>query len=684
MAGLGYLLSAHRSKSRTRNQPDFNWGKCVEAITEDQLQELADWRGYRIEFCRWLRDHGHIGSYQGHFAFPVGEPHGAVTRSHYLDDRDNKRWKFEPGGPAHPLIIGEIDSASVIHVFESTWDGLAFYDRMGLWEGEDQPPVAGVITRGSSHYAKIRGLVHDRSRVFVWPQNDEPKSNGKIPSEEWVAGIRINIGCAFYRVNTPIKYPDLNDWTRAGASPADLEEAIGEAKLVEPLPQPEHNGNGNGNGKTTTKPDQKDEKFVESDYADLFQQSIPPVLVWDDTWYVYSDGVWRATPRDIYRKTALQIMPGEIRTHRKAKEILDHTEAKCHLDQNTLKGAYCSDGDDILLCVANGVLRICPGQEPSLEPHSPDHKFTLKLAANYDPKAVAPVFEKTLVQTMPDFDDRELFLHWCACTLMPSSKYECVLCCYGESRTGKSTLAGGVAAAIGPEATQYLTLGQICSKEGYSLPSLQNALLNVSTEVDTVAMESSEDYKRIVSGEPVKMRPIYGHPFTARTNVKLLALANHLPRFKHGTDAELARLRIIKFANKPANPDPQIKIKIEAERDGIFNLLIEYLGILMKKNVMPMGGTESQATLARFAATNDPLASFVSQECTLDTKLRESKDALRNAFSEHLDKLGIPDQLGDSFFRHLYDRYPDVKDGRVRRNGVREYIVAGISLKEEP
>jgi P4 family phage/plasmid primase-like protien len=684
LAGLGHLLSSAPSSSKARAQPTFNWTKCVEAITEDQLQELAAWRGYSIESCHWLRDHGHIGSHDGHFAFPVGEPHGALTGCHYLADQDNKIWKFSPGGPAHPLIIGDIDSAIVVHVFESTWDGLALYDRMSLWETEDQSLTAIIITRGATNTAKIRGLVHDRSRVFVWPQNDEQKSNGKIPSEEWFTGIRANIGCAFQRVNTPSNYSDLNDWTRDGATPADLDEAIGEAKLVEPLSQPATNGNGNGNGKTGTKPDRKDEKFVESFYADLFKQSIPPVRVWDDTWYVYSDGVWAATPRDIYRKTALEIMPVEIRTHRKAKEILDHTEARSHLDHNSLKGAYCYDGDDILLCVANGVLRIRAGEEPSLQPYTPDHRFTLKLAANYDPNALAPIFEKTLVDLLPDSEDRELFLMFCGSILLPSSKYECALCCYGESRTGKSTVASGVAAAIGPEATQYLTLGQICSTNGYSLPNLKNALLNVSTEVDTLAMESSEDYKRIVSGEPVEMRPIYGHPVKAVTNVKLLALANHLPRFKHGTDAELARLRIIKFGNKLSTPDPAIKMQIAAERDGIFRLLVEYLEYLLRLKAMPAGGAESQATLARFAVTNDPLASFVSRECVLDAKAKVGKDALRDAFREHLDRLGIPDQFGDSLFKHLYDRYPDVQDGRIRINGVRERIVVGIALKEEP
>jgi phage/plasmid-associated DNA primase len=180
----------------------------------------------------------------------------------------------------------------------------------------------------------------------------------------------------------------------------------------------------------------------------------------------------------------------------------------------------------------------------------------------------------------------------------------------------------------------------------------------------------------------IEVREIYGKPFKMAVTTKLLFLTNHLPRFRHGTDAERRRLRLLRFTQVPTEPDPERKAKIKAERNGILRLMVDYLVQLLKLNQLPFGGATSIATLDRFAATNDPVTSFIRQKCILDPEHFIAKDTLQEAFAAHLDEIGLPGALGDNFFKILYDRYPAVQDSRRRRsNGQRERIVTGITLK---
>jgi DNA primase len=112
----------------------FDWQACVSAFTEKHLKRLAEWRGYSIEFCSWLKENGLIGIYQGCIAFPVRDPQGRVVAVHYrLKDGS---WRYFPQGTKlHSLVIGELVSGDPAYVFESQWDAFAFMDISGEYRG---------------------------------------------------------------------------------------------------------------------------------------------------------------------------------------------------------------------------------------------------------------------------------------------------------------------------------------------------------------------------------------------------------------------------------------------------------------------------------------------------------------------------------------------------------------------
>jgi hypothetical protein len=200
------VASAPISKSTS----PLDWQTCVEAFTDKDVQRLAKWRGYSIEFCRWLKENRLVGLYNGCIAFPVHDRAGNVIAAHYrLKDGS---WRYFPQGVAvRPLVIGELVAGERVQCFESTWDGLDYLDKSGEREGV-------IITRGAGN-AKLAEVVPSNCTLYVWTQNDEA-------GHEWEWTICANFKGTVKRVTIPAPHKDLNDWTRAGATSDDLLQAM--------------------------------------------------------------------------------------------------------------------------------------------------------------------------------------------------------------------------------------------------------------------------------------------------------------------------------------------------------------------------------------------------------------------------------------------------------------------------
>jgi hypothetical protein len=220
-------FEANGSPEPTPQTTSFDWNACVESFFS-KAPEIAQWRGFSVDFVESLRTNRLIGLHEGHVAFPVMDDDGTVIGCHYrLEDGT---WRFEPKGThVAPLIIGDPANAKNIFVFESQWDALAVADKLGWHEGRME--AAFIITRGASNGRLVAGLLNPKAKVTVWPQNDKPKKNGKIPAEEWLQDvIKAADGHHLYRVEIPTEHKDANDWIRAGVDDKTLWNAIASAK----------------------------------------------------------------------------------------------------------------------------------------------------------------------------------------------------------------------------------------------------------------------------------------------------------------------------------------------------------------------------------------------------------------------------------------------------------------------
>jgi putative DNA primase/helicase len=214
-----FLVTSHRqSDNGATSTAPFDWSKCVAAFADRHIEYLAEWRGYSVEFCCWLKQNGLVGLYDGCIAFPVHDRAGNVVAAHYrLKDSS---WRYYPSGAkVRPLVvIGELVADDPVHVFESQWDAFAFMDVSGERSGV-------IVTRSAANGAMVCGLIREGSIVYLWTQNDEA-------GEKWQKDVCATTKATVKRVKVLTIHKDLNDWTRAGATVAELVEAITDAQIV--------------------------------------------------------------------------------------------------------------------------------------------------------------------------------------------------------------------------------------------------------------------------------------------------------------------------------------------------------------------------------------------------------------------------------------------------------------------
>lgn len=168
------------------------------------------------------------------------------------------------------------------------------------------------------------------------------------------------------------------------------------------------------------------------------------------------------------------------------------------------------------------------------------------------------------------------------------------------------------------------------------------------------------------------------------TTAKLWFLANNLPRFKYGTDAELRRIRFLAFDQKPAKEDKTLKARIKEEAPGILIWQLEGARRLLRLGSIRYGSQKSRSTAKTFAIQNDPVRAFVDKRCVLDPSAKVRKELLANEFVEFCNGCGLPgEKLKNSFFQRLYPAYPMLKRKRAQLDNERFHEIIGIDVSEE-
>jgi hypothetical protein len=554
---------------------------------------------------RFLRDQELIGDYQGCVAFPVHNSQGGVIGCHYRWQRGDKcGWLYEPeGNKIQPLIVGDLASAREVWAFESQWDGLAVMGCMG-WHDPDASldDVAVVITRGAKNGALVRGRLPSGCRVFVWPQNDDPKPNGDIPSEKWFNDLTsaVGSGSKVFRVETPACFKDPNQWIQdMNLGREVIQAAIDAAKEV----------HATINSTTPVQADERDESDLPESLRNLVPIYGQPVFGEGRTFrlneafwaaaYAQEAGVmWEPGERSFYQyqpatglwaslspEAAQQGVSAFLMRYSQVPSLQGIQQKRgiavlqaivAQLRGIAEKRSPFSNRRD-LIHVANCMVQLAGGVDQL--PFAAEHYSRNGLPVKYDPGATCPRFLNELLLPAVNEEDATLIQRWFGSAIVQRNLPQRLLILDGDPGRGKSQLAALAQVLVGEQNCGQLRTHLLA--ERFELGRLLSKTLLIGPDVrgDFLMEDSAHVIKALIGGDPMEAEKKGSNgSFTLRGTFNVLLTCNERLRVRLSGDvgAWERRLLIVRFeAPPPAKKIPDFGLCLFREEGaGILNWAI--------------------------------------------------------------------------------------------------------------
>lgn len=265
----------------------------------------------------------------------------------------------------------------------------------------------------------------------------------------------------------------------------------------------------------------------------------------------------------------------------------------------------------------NGTLNL---HSLELQPHSRDDLFTYQLDYQYDPNAKCPQWEKYISEVLvkdgtleTDTDLVSLFQELLGYSLTTQTKRQVMIWMYGDGGNGKSVAVDAVQALLGPMATT-VDFQSIGLPGNYDLADIPGKRVIFSTEAEKGGAVSEKHIKCIVTGDPLKARPIYGSPIEFRSTAKIWWAMNDRPIVKDTSDSMWRRMKLIPFLRKfeeGKNADVDLPQKLRTELPGILNWAIQGLIRLTLNDGFTYSEAAESAKL-QYREESNPVARWVN------------------------------------------------------------------------
>lgn len=319
---------------------------------------------------------------------------------------------------------------------------------------------------------------------------------------------------------------------------------------------------------------------------------------------IYRDGYWPLADDLLLRKQIAELS-------RPYTTPTCTAQALQNLKDLTARKDFTSRPD--LICVVNGTL---DPETALLSKHDPSHSLVNHLNIAWNPEASCELWFKTLTEIFAGDSDADakmvLLQMWFGYCLVPDTRYHKFLWLVGAGANGKSLVLQVLEAVVGGHNCTHLMLTRL--GRDFVRASLQDKLVNISSEMRAEDTVSDSLLKAIVAGDTIEAEIKYGPSISFRPVARLVAATNELPRLLDTSHGFKRRVMIIPFL--------RVFAEQEQDRDRIQNLWSELPGILRwavegLKKLRQHGGfviPESSATAVQdYLRDSDPVQQFAEE-----------------------------------------------------------------------
>ena len=378
------------------------------------------------------------------------------------------------------------------------------------------------------------------------------------------------------------------------------------------------------------------------------------------------------TERDLLEDRVVELF-------QKAKTII--TIKNCNDIMKKLKGMYVHTDlndyyDTPYLNLQNGVLNM---ETKELLEHSTDYRLHKIMDCEYDPKATCPTFDKVLENCLPDAGIRKEILKALGMTLakkqLPAKKALMIM--QGPKDTGKTTLVntiGGVLGDYGTSIDNGILMRSYVSKNnvGPEMLALRDTLFISTSEVSEDARLDAAKVKGLTGSTEISTRNLYDRSMILFKMIGIIFIDTNFKAGIPSNDSALwGRLRLFPFNSVITKKDDSLGEKLEAEKAGIFNRLLEGLAMVLEEGEIFEIGEMVEAK-ERYKEEMSVMEQFLS-DCVVKHPEGETKSKIRTALLYTTYQNWCKDNNFHAVIRNKF--YTEVGDYIVKVKSSSEYFI---------
>jgi putative DNA primase/helicase len=433
-------------------------------------------------------------------------------------------------------------------------------------------------------------------------------------------------------------------------------------------------------------------------------------FVWDGArWKRDESGKVRRLGRKVVRSIAAEAAAEENDAKRKAilawalsTESRKHFEAMVSLAESEEGIAVAPeewDQDPWLLNCLNGTIDLRTGE---LKPHRKEDLITKVCPVEYDPDAKAPRWEQFMREIFAGDEDLIAYMTRVAGMSLAAVDFvQELYILYGEGSNGKNVYLDTIQRILGDYADQAepsLLLSSKNESHPTGVADLHGKRFISASETDDGRKLAVALVKRLTGDGVLKARRMRENFFTFKRTFKLLLATNYKPEIPDTGNAIWRRVRLIPFlvkfvkkgqATSPPMVMPEddtLKLSLSEEAPGILALLVRGCLEWQRDGMNPPAAV--LAATDEYRKESDTFATFIADECVLDSALADWADPRSSPFKAKADRLYDRYQ---AWFKSSGERelLPSRKfNAELRKRGMHSYTnngtwFAGIGLRND-
>jgi P4 family phage/plasmid primase-like protien len=299
----------------------------------------------------------------------------------------------------------------------------------------------------------------------------------------------------------------------------------------------------------------------------------------------------------------------------------------------------------------------------TLHPHKKDDHLTYCEAYEYDRLAPCPRWKQFLAEVLGDYDNRnewitdielvDLFQEAIGYALTNQTHHETMIWMSGEGGNGK-TVALSVLQHLLGSLSLNVDFQAIGLPGNYDLAEIQGKRVIFSTESERGGKTAESTIKRVVSGERINARPIYGSPFQFDSMAKIFWAMNDRPVIRDTGNSIWRRLKLIPFNRyfKAGSRDEHLLDKLLAELPGILNWALDGLEILNARGRFPDSKAVDQA-IEEYRLESNPVAQWLAEATKPDPYNPTLASTLYGSYKTWAESNGRTQMNSTNFGREL-------------------------------